>query len=110
MRTYSGLTVDDFPPPRPRATPTTAPAARPTMTMILVVSLCWGRGGATGEFLTSEGAFASGFAPTSGPAPLDGTVSPEGVGAPAAGVFAVGAPPRISLIGIWGMSETHTPL
>ena len=32
-RVYSGLTVDDFPPPKPRATPTTAPAARATMTM-----------------------------------------------------------------------------
>ncbi len=37
---YSGLTVDDFPPPKPRATPTTAPAATPTITRILAVSLC----------------------------------------------------------------------
>ena len=41
---YSGLTVDDLPPPRPKATPTTAPAAMPTMTRIFAVSLCTGRG------------------------------------------------------------------
>ena len=42
---YSGLTVDDLPPPKPRATPTAAPAAIATMITIFAVSLCWGRGG-----------------------------------------------------------------
>src|SRR6202453_3090862 len=105
-RIYSGLTVDDLPPPKPRATPTTAPAAIATMTMIFVVSLCRGRGAGAGALLTPGGALASGLAPTSGPAPLEGAVSTEGAGAPAAGVFAAGAFPRISLIGIWWISET----
>ena len=69
---YSGLTVDDLPPPKPRATPTTAPAAIPTMTRILAVSLCWGRGGGVAGVVGSGGAVASGVAPTSGPAPFAG--------------------------------------
>jgi hypothetical protein len=39
LSAYSGLTVDDLPPPKPRATPTTAPAASATITMIFVLSL-----------------------------------------------------------------------
>ena len=70
------------------------------MTMIFVLSLCWGRGATAGVLSGSGGAFASGLAPTLA-LPFAGMVSPEGVGAPAAGVFPVGAPPRISLIGIW---------
>ena len=52
------------------------------MTMIFVLSLCWGRGAGAGVVLASGGALASGLAPTSGPAPLEGTVSPEGGGGP----------------------------
>ena len=54
-----------------------------------------------GALFASGGAVASGLAPTSGPAPLAGRDSPEGEGGAAAGVFAVGVFPRISLIGIW---------
>ena len=65
---YSGLTVDDLPPPKPRATPTAAPAAMATMIRIFAVSLCWGRGGGAVAVGGSGGAVASGMAPTSGPA------------------------------------------
>ena len=69
-----------------------------------------------GALFGSGGAVASGVAPTSGPALLGGAVSPDGVGGAAAGVPAgvpageggAGVFPRISLSGIWWMSETAT--
>ena len=106
---YAGLTVDDLPPPKPRATPTAAPAAMATMMRIFAVSLCWGRGGGAVAVGGSGGAVASGMAPTSGPA-FEGIVSPDGVGGAAAGVLVAGGAvtgadpgvsPRISLNGIW---------
>ena len=87
---YSGLTVDDLPPPKPKATPTTAPAARATMTRIFVVSLCGFRGGGAGALLPPEGLSLPDWRRLLALRRSEGLVSPEGAGAPAGGGFPVG--------------------